>query len=569
MGKYLKLANLIVVLSILLTACAPAAVPSEAPQEAAASEADSTDSARPADMAETQEITVGRVFYFAGHINEAAWYDGTNVLGGGLLERHPDGSIRPWAADSWDVSDDGTVYTFNLNPDLKWCTGEQITAQDIKWGWEWLNIRFKWAKDYAWYMVEGIEEFLEATADVGPWEFDQWGDAEISGLVALDDHTLQVRLKGLTPAFIDVTSSGVLGTWGLLDPAQIRLGTAEAPWHEHPDYCGGFGPFMVEAYDPEEDVSVLVPNPHYVLGPQPLLDKITLKSIQDRQTQLVLYESGELDIAMPSTADFAQFTSDPNHPLSDHVQGFGLAGLQWLEFDVSAEPTNDPKIREAIYYSIDLDLIHETVYRNLRRRATGIIPSGPFYREDRPAYWQADPERARQAVADSTYGSAENVPPILYWSRYPDPEWPQLAQAVQQMVKDATGLEIQITVASSMEATERVKFQIWEDSYGTFSLDAQAWGSYNFASDSFIATRHTHWGDEHTDSLLAEIESNPNEAERIEAWTEFEDIVFGEYWMIPLYWPTGRFLVKPNVKGVAFDPTFRWINAEYMYVAEE
>ena len=82
MGKYLKLASLIVILSILLTACAPAAVPSEAPQEAAASEADSTDSAKPADMAGTQEITVGRVFYFAGHINEAAWYDGTNVLGG-------------------------------------------------------------------------------------------------------------------------------------------------------------------------------------------------------------------------------------------------------------------------------------------------------------------------------------------------------------------------------------------------------------------------------------------------------------------------------------------------------
>ena len=172
-------------------------------------------------------------------------------------------------------------------------------------------------------------------------------------------------------------------------------------------------------------------------------------------------------------------------------------------------------------------------------------------------------------MADSTYGSAENVPPILYWSRYPDPEWPQLAQAVQQMVKDATGLEIQITVASSMEASERVKYQIWEDSYGTFSLDAQAWGSYNFASDSFIATRHTHWGDEHTDSLLAEIESNPNEADRIAAWTEFEDIVFGEYWMIPLYWPTGRFLVNPNVQGLAFDPTFRWINAEYMYIAEE
>ena len=60
------------------------------------------------------------------------------------------------------------LYTFNLRSDLKWCTGEPITAQDVKLGWEWLNIQFKWAKDYAWYMVEGIDEFLEATADVGP-----------------------------------------------------------------------------------------------------------------------------------------------------------------------------------------------------------------------------------------------------------------------------------------------------------------------------------------------------------------------------------------------------------------
>ena len=569
MGKYLRLANLIVILSILLTACAPAAVPSEAPQEAPASDADSTGSAKPADMAANQELTMGRVFYFSGHFTEGSWYDGGLVMGGGLLERHPDGSVRPWAADSWDVSDDGTIYTFNLRSDLKWCTGEPITAQDVKLGWEWLNIQFKWAKDYAWYMVEGIEDFLEATADVGPWDFDQQGDAAISGLVVLDDHTLQVKLKGVTPAFIDVTSSGNLGAWGLLDPAQIRLGTAEVPWHEHPDFCGGIGPFMVESFDPEEDVSVLVPNPHYTLGPQALLQKMTFKGIQDRQTQLVLYESGELDIAMPSTADFAQFMNDSNHPLHDHVQTFGIAGLQWLEFDLAAVPTNDPKIREAIFFSIDLDLIHETVYRNLQRRATDIIPSGPFNREDRPGYWQPDPERARQAVADSSYGSAENVPPILYWSRYPDPEWAQVAQAVQQMVADATGIEIQITVASSMEQAEREKFQIWEDGYETFSMDAQAWGSYNFASDSFISTRHTHWGDERTDALLAEIESNPDEAARIQAWSEFVDVVWSEYWMIPLYWPEGRFLVRPNVKGVVFDPTFRWINSEYMYIAEE
>ena len=68
MNKCMRFASLLVILSFLLTACAPAAVPAEAPQEAAASEADSS---RPSDMAATQELTVGRVFYFAGHINEA------------------------------------------------------------------------------------------------------------------------------------------------------------------------------------------------------------------------------------------------------------------------------------------------------------------------------------------------------------------------------------------------------------------------------------------------------------------------------------------------------------------
>ena len=75
-------------------------------------------------------------------------------------------------------------------------------------------------------MVEGIDEFLEATADVGAWDFDQQGDAEISGLVALDDHTLQVNLKGVTPAFIDVTSSGHTGDLGASRPGadQTRYG---------------------------------------------------------------------------------------------------------------------------------------------------------------------------------------------------------------------------------------------------------------------------------------------------------------------------------------------------------
>ncbi|MYH63459.1 MAG: hypothetical protein F4148_17485, partial [Caldilineaceae bacterium SB0675_bin_29] len=100
MEKYLRFASLLVILSFLLTACAPAAVPAEAPQEA-----DSTDSRRPADMAANQELTMGSVFYFSGHFTEGSWYDGGLVMGGGLLERHPDGSIRPWAADSWEVNE--------------------------------------------------------------------------------------------------------------------------------------------------------------------------------------------------------------------------------------------------------------------------------------------------------------------------------------------------------------------------------------------------------------------------------------------------------------------------------
>ena len=86
MDKCLRFANLLIILSMLLVACAPAAVPAAAPQEAPASDSASTGPAKPADMAANQELTMGRVFYFSGHFTEGSWYDGGLVMGGGLLE---------------------------------------------------------------------------------------------------------------------------------------------------------------------------------------------------------------------------------------------------------------------------------------------------------------------------------------------------------------------------------------------------------------------------------------------------------------------------------------------------
>ena len=115
----------------------------------------------------------------------------------GLVTYDSDGGIVPGNAESWDVNDDLTVYTFHLREGLKWSDGSDLTAQDYVY----TALRVLTPSTTAQYLnmytdyIVGAQEYYDGT-----------GSAEDVGVKALDDLTLEYTLKDACPYFIDLVS---------------------------------------------------------------------------------------------------------------------------------------------------------------------------------------------------------------------------------------------------------------------------------------------------------------------------------------------------------------------------
>ena len=115
----------------------------------------------------------------------------------GLVTYDASGSIVPGCAECWDISEDGTVYTFHLRDGLKWSDGTPLTANDFVYSIQRVLTPSTTAQYYSMMSdyIKGAKEFYEGTAT-----------AEELGAKALDDNTLEITLMQPTSFFIDLVS---------------------------------------------------------------------------------------------------------------------------------------------------------------------------------------------------------------------------------------------------------------------------------------------------------------------------------------------------------------------------
>ena len=112
----------------------------------------------------------------------------------GLVTLNKDLDIIPDLAESWEVSDDGTVYTFNLREDIKFSNGENVTAQDFKW-----SIERSANPDTGSYNADvylgdiiGVKEVIDSNG----------GIQEVEGVKAIDDKTLEITIDSPKTYFL-------------------------------------------------------------------------------------------------------------------------------------------------------------------------------------------------------------------------------------------------------------------------------------------------------------------------------------------------------------------------------
>ncbi len=448
---------------------------------------------------------------------------------GGLVTISPDLQIVPDLA-TWDVTPDGTVYTFRIREDAKFHDGRPVTALDVKWSMERAADPATASPVVDQYLgdIIGVEEKLEGEA------------TEISGVRVLDQQTLEITIDAPKSYFL---AKLTYPTAFVLDRENVE---SSRRWFREPN---GTGPFRLTEYTPGERM-VLTKNEHYHLGP-PLLERV--RFILSGGTSMLMYENDEIHITGVGLADLDRVL-DPSSPLNPELhKAPPRFSTDYIGMNVTEPPFDDPKVRQALNYAIDKELIASEIMANLVVPANGILP------RDFPAYnaglegYEYDPEKARQLLQESKYGDdMEEFPRIILTTAGSFGSSVDLdMEVILEMWKQNLGIEVlvqQTEFATYLQDLNKRRFQMFQIGWIADYPDPENFLDILFHSES--SNNHTGFSNAEADRLLEQARVEPDQAARYELYRQAEEVIMAEAPWVPLWYSGEQYvLLKPNVKN--------------------
>ena len=190
--------------------------------------------------------------------------------------------VQPGVAESWEISDDGRIYTFNIRRDAKWSNGDSLTAQDFVWSW-WRGLQPALGSQYVFmfFPIKNAEAFFRGEVT----DFDK------VGVKAIDDYTLQVELNNPTPYFLQLMDH--YSTFPVHRATIEKFGEA---WESYtgwtrPQNIVSNGPFKMDSWQLNRNVKVS-PNPHYWDHDRIKLNGIVFYSTELSTTEERMFRAG-------------------------------------------------------------------------------------------------------------------------------------------------------------------------------------------------------------------------------------------------------------------------------------
>jgi len=452
-------------------------------------------------------------------------------LYGGLVRLDDELQVVPDIARSWTVSENGTRYVFELREDVAFHSGEQVTASDVKYSWERACDPATGSSTAPTYLgdIVGADDMLNGTA------------SGLSGVTVVDDYTLQVDIEEARAYFIDKLT---YPTTFVVDEQSVSSGP---DWWREPN---GTGPFQLLEW--QEGASLILGRYDDYHGDAALVDAVEFHLLAG--VPMSLYEQGVIDVVSVSSSYMSQVT-DPTNPFSAQHLSAPELSLYYIGFDVTVEPFNDVNVRRAFCHAVDRDRIVDVLFEGSVQVASGILPAGlPGYDPSLEAY-EYDPARARSLLAESSYGSAEALPPVeLTISGYANSVPDYLAAAIFDW-RENLGVE----VAVRQLEPEVFLYRLRDERDELFSMGwiADYPDPHNFLGTLFVtgeSNNIAHYSNPDLDELLDRAAGEQDDDARLELYREAERLLIDEAPCLPLMYGSNHVLVKPYVSGFRLSP---------------
>lgn len=468
----------------------------------------------------------------------------------GLMQMDADGQPIPAIAESYDLSEDGTVYTFHLREDAVWSNGDPVTAADFVFGWQ-RAVDPAVASEYA-YMLSDIGQVQNA-AEIIAGEMDK---SEL-GIKALDDYTLEVTLNVPVSYFLSLM---YFPTFYPVNQAFYE--SVGDTFATSPETTLSNGAFVLDAYEPAATAFHLTKNPDYYNADSVQLAGLNYQVIQDSQQALMSYQTGDLDITLVNGEQVDQVKDDPEFTT------IGAGYLWYVSPNMDAVPElANLNIRLAMTFALDREAITQDVLKDGStpvytavppQFATG--PDGSDFAEDQTRYADVCAYDADKALEYWNQGLSELGISSLTLDMVVDAD--DAPQKVAQVLKEQwettlPGLTVNLVIEPKKQRVEDMQngnFQIGLTRWGPDYADPMTYLSMWVSGNS---NNYGLWSNAEYDAIIAECTTGDLCTDAEGRWARLYDaekIVMDEAVIFPLYAQCNAEMVSSNVSGIEFHP---------------
>ncbi|GIW12361.1 MAG: hypothetical protein KatS3mg061_3418 [Dehalococcoidia bacterium] len=339
-----------------------------------------------------------------------------------VVGQKADGNVQPMVATAWRLVSD-TQWEFTIRADLHFHDGSKVTAEDVKFS---IDIAKDPERKYA--ILSRVTTLAETSLKPGAPDV-------VIVTTRVPDPILLKRL-----ALVSVLPKAVVERMGDDQFGQKPIGS---------------GPYKVALFKPEDTLE-LVANPDHPFR-KPTIEQVVVRNIREASAREAGLRSGEVD--------FVDYLSvDQGEKLK--AAGFGLNVITsgqsqgyWMDTVIGDRPTPyptaDKRVRQAINYAIDKELINKNIYRGFSsvEQCQPVQPQTFGFNPNLKPY-PYDPAKAKRLLAEAGYPNGGIKLKLEFFKSAPEPE--QVALLVQQQLRDV-GIDLEVNPLSDY-ATFRDKF---------------------------------------------------------------------------------------------------------------
>jgi peptide/nickel transport system substrate-binding protein len=431
----------------------------------------------------------------------------------GLVEYDNDFKLRPALAERWEISRDSKTLTFHLRPNVKWHDGKPFTSADVKW------------------TLENVWKTLHPR------------NQTLFGKVTQVDtpDALTVVLRFSEPSLAVLSSLNSNGAQVLPKHLYENTDILNNPYNNKPV---GTGPFVFKEWS-KGNYIVLERNPDYWDKGKPYLDKIVFKVIPDASARAAALEKGEVQYAPFSPVPLKDAQRLAQLPtLKLETRGYQWLS-PWLFMDVNVDRPyfKDVRVRQALAHAINQDALNKVVWFGFGKPAVSPVVStlGQFFNPNVPKY-PYDPAKA-EALLDAAGlkrgADGSRLKIQIDYLPYGD-DYKRSAEYVKQALK-RVGIDVNVRTQDTPTYTRRV--------YGDRDFDLAVVWFAGFADPLVGVTRayradtvgkNIPWSNgsgyrgEEANRLIDRAQGSPSQAERVELFRKFQQVVQTDVPSIPL-----------------------------------